>query len=74
MPPCEPVCQVSESGHDDDNLEKLSMETTVLNMDYIIHIIGKGQPCPTSSAINLAILSICTSGKKMVHSIAIPAM
>jgi len=31
MPPCEPVFQVIESGRDGENLEKLSMETTVLN-------------------------------------------
>ena len=39
MPPCEPVFQVIESGHDGENLE-LSTETTVLNMYYVIHIIG----------------------------------
>ena len=37
MPPCEPVSQVIESGHDGENLEKLSMENTVLNEHYIIH-------------------------------------
>jgi len=39
MPPCEPVFQVIELGRDGENLEKLSMETTVLNMRYVIHII-----------------------------------
>jgi len=38
MPPCEPVFQVIESGRDGENLEKLSMETTVLNVHYVIHI------------------------------------
>jgi len=36
----EPVFQVIESGRDGENLEKLSMETTVLNVHYVIHIIG----------------------------------
>ena len=40
MLPCEPVFQVIESGHDGKNLEKLSMETTVLNVHYVIHITG----------------------------------
>jgi len=40
MPPCEPVFQVIESGRDGGNLEKLSMETTVLNVHYVIHNIG----------------------------------
>ena len=42
MPPCEPVFQVIESGRDSENLEKLSVETTVLNVHYVslIHIIG----------------------------------
>ena len=40
MPPCEPVFQVIELGRDGENLEKLSMETTVLNVHYVIHIIG----------------------------------
>ena len=40
MPPCEPVFQVIESGLDGENLEKLSVETTVLNLHYVIHIIG----------------------------------
>ena len=40
MPPCEPVFQVIESGRDGENLEKLSMETTVLKVHYVIHIIG----------------------------------
>jgi len=40
MPPCEPVFQVIESGRDGENVEKLSMETTVLNVHYVIHIIG----------------------------------
>jgi len=35
MPPCEPVFQVIDSGHDGENLEKLFMETTVLNVHYI---------------------------------------
>ena len=39
MPPCEPEFQVIELGCDGENLEKLSMETTVLNMYYVIHII-----------------------------------
>ena len=40
MPPCEPVFQVIESGCDGENLEKLSMETTVLNVHYVMHILG----------------------------------
>jgi len=40
MPPCEPLFQVIESGRDGENLEKLSMETTVLNVHYVMHIIG----------------------------------
>jgi len=40
MPPCEPVFQVIESGRNGENLEKLSMEATVLNVHYVIHIIG----------------------------------
>jgi len=40
VPPCEPVFQVTESGHDGENLEKLSMETIVLNMHYVIHTVG----------------------------------
>ena len=36
MPPCEPVFQVIESGPDGENLEKLSMDTNVLNVHYII--------------------------------------
>jgi len=40
MPPCEPVFQVIESGRDGENLEKLSMETTVLKVHYVIHLIG----------------------------------
>ena len=40
MPPCEPVFQVIESGCDGENLEKLSMEITVLNVHYVIHILG----------------------------------
>ena len=40
IPPCEPVFQVIESGRDGENLEKLSIETTVLNVHYVIHIIG----------------------------------
>ena len=38
MPPCEPVFQVIESGRDGENLEKRSMEATVLNVHYVIHI------------------------------------
>ena len=38
VPPCEPLFQVMESGRDGENLEKLSMETTVLNVHYVIHI------------------------------------
>ena len=37
MPPCDPVFQVIESVCDGENLEKLSMETTVLNVNYVIH-------------------------------------
>ena len=40
MPPCEAVFQVIESGRDGENLEKLSMETTVLNVRYVMHILG----------------------------------
>ena len=40
IPPSEPVFQVIEVGHDGGSLEKLSMETAVLNMHDIIHIIG----------------------------------
>jgi len=40
MPPCEPVFQEIESGRDGENLEKLFMETTLLNVHYVIHIIG----------------------------------
>ena len=40
MPPCEPVFQVIKLGRDGENLEKLSMETTVLNVHYVIHNIG----------------------------------
>ena len=40
MPPCEPVFQVIESGRNGENLEKLSEEATVLNVHYVIHIIG----------------------------------
>jgi len=79
MPPYKPIFQVIESRHDDDNLEKLSMETTVLNMHYMIHIIrliSKGQPWPSSSAINLAIFSINSAVRvaKRWYSIAIAAM
>jgi len=38
--PMPPWSQYIESGGDGENLEKLSMETTVLNMHYVIHIIG----------------------------------
>ena len=39
MPPCEPVFQVIELGHDHgENLEILPMESTVLSMHYVIHI------------------------------------
>jgi len=39
MPPCEPVFQVIESGRDGENLEKLSMETTVdVHLHYRIHV------------------------------------
>ena len=37
MPPCEPEFQVIESGRDGENLEKLSMETTVLYV-HRIHV------------------------------------
>jgi len=40
MPPCKPVFQVIESRRDGENLEKLSMETTVLNVHYVMHILG----------------------------------
>ena len=40
IPPCEPVSQVIELGCDGENLEKLSMDSTVFNMHYIIPIIG----------------------------------
>ena len=42
MPPCEPVFQVIESGRDGENLEKVSVKLlyTVLNVHYVIHIIG----------------------------------
>jgi len=40
MPPCEPVFQAIELGRNGENLEKLSIETTVLNVHYVIHIIG----------------------------------
>ena len=40
MPPCEPVFQMIESGRDGENMEKLSMATTVFNVHYVIHIIG----------------------------------
>jgi len=40
MPPCEPVFQVIELGCDSENLEKLSMETTVLNVHYVMRILG----------------------------------
>ena len=32
--------QEIELGRDGENLEKLSMETTVLNVHYVIHITG----------------------------------
>ena len=38
MPPCEPVFQVIESGRNGENLEKLSVETTVRALRN--HIIG----------------------------------
>ena len=40
MPPFKPVLQVIDSGRDGENLEKLSVECTVLNMHYAIHTIG----------------------------------
>ena len=40
MPLCEPVSQVIESGYNSENLEKLSINSTVFNMHYVIHIIG----------------------------------
>jgi len=40
MPPCEPIFQVIESRCDKENLEKLSMESIVLNMHYVIRIVG----------------------------------
>ena len=40
MPPCELVFQVVESGRDGENVEKLSMEPIVLNVHYVICIIG----------------------------------
>ena len=36
MPPCEAVFQVIESGRDGENLEKLSLEATALNVHYVI--------------------------------------
>jgi len=39
-PPLNSVFQVIEEGRDGENLEKLSIETTVLNIHYVIHIIG----------------------------------
>ena len=38
MPPCELVFQVIESERNGENLEKLSMESTGLNMHYVIQI------------------------------------
>ena len=38
MPPCETVFQLIESGCSGEKLEKLSMESTVLNMHYVIQI------------------------------------
>jgi len=40
MPPCELVFQVMKTGRDGENLEKLSMETTVLNVHYVSCIVG----------------------------------
>jgi len=40
MPPCKPVFQVIKLEHDGENLEILSMESTVLSMHYVIHIVG----------------------------------
>ena len=40
MPPSKPVFQVIKLEHDGENLELLSMESTVLSMHYVIHIVG----------------------------------
>jgi len=40
MLPCKPAFQVIELGYDGENLEMLPMESTVLSLHYIIHIIG----------------------------------
>jgi len=40
MPSCEPVCQVIESGRDGENLEKLSIETTVVTVVNVYGFTG----------------------------------
>ena len=40
MPLCKPVFQVIKLEHHGENLEILSMESTVLSMHYVIHIVG----------------------------------
>ena len=40
MLPCKPAFQVIESECDGENLEILSMESTVLSIHYVIHIIS----------------------------------
>ena len=40
MPPYKPVFQVIKLEHDGENLKILSMESTVLSMLYIIHIVS----------------------------------
>jgi len=40
MPPSKPAFQVIELGCNDENLEKLSMESSVLNMYYVFHTIS----------------------------------
>ena len=70
MPPCEPVFQVIESGLDGENLENLSMETTVLNVHYVIHIIGFHVTLmrPDWQRSTLAVLlCICPMGFAKLH-------
>ena len=40
MPPCKPAFQVIKLEHDGENLEILSMESIVLSMLYVIHIVS----------------------------------
>jgi len=39
MLPCKPAFQVIESECDGENLEILSMESTVLSMHYVLHTV-----------------------------------